>query len=172
MKSTTYFAKIATQRLKSFCLREENQNPLACSPVSLLASCQLRNFLGEFTEKCFVVFDQSSCTIYLMWYRLLLFFENLLLSFLLWYDFKILDKTRHSLQRGWNPPFIINNPPPLPPHCWLPTHFMNFLQFCCKIQLFFIAIYFQAIKTNNSCSLHYISIKCDTKNCHSSLHLA
>ena len=126
MKSTTYFAKIATQRLKSFCLREENQNPLACSPVSLLASCQLRNFLGEFTEKCFVVFDQSSCTIYLMWYRLLLFFENLLLSFLLWYDFKILDKTRHSLQRGWNPPFIINNPPPPPPPLLVTNPFYEF----------------------------------------------
>ena len=30
----------------------EGRNPLACSPACLLALCQLRNFLCEFTEKC------------------------------------------------------------------------------------------------------------------------
>ena len=40
----------------------------------LLASCQLRNFLHEFTEKCFAVFHQWDHMVYLMWYTLLLFF--------------------------------------------------------------------------------------------------
>ena len=55
----------------------EGRNPLACSPTHLLASCQIRNFPNEFTEKCFAIFDVSSHVIYLTWYWLLLFFQEL-----------------------------------------------------------------------------------------------
>ena len=72
MKSTTYIAEITNQKNEKYL--SEGRNPLACLPPCLLASCQLRNFPCEFTEKCFVVFDQSSCVIYLTWYRPLLFF--------------------------------------------------------------------------------------------------
>ena len=72
MKSTTYIAEITTKKNEKY--MSEGRNSFACSPACLLASCHLRNFLREFTEKCFAVFDQSSCAIYLMWYRPLLFF--------------------------------------------------------------------------------------------------
>ena len=72
MKSTTYIVEITTQKNEKYL--SEGRNPLACSPACLLASCQLRNFVCEFTEKCFSIFDQSSCIIYLTWYWLLLVF--------------------------------------------------------------------------------------------------
>ena len=72
MKSTTYIVEITNQKNEKYL--SEGRNPLACWPPRLLASCQLRNFPREFTEKCFPVFDQSSCAIYLTWYRPLLFF--------------------------------------------------------------------------------------------------
>ena len=50
------------------------RNPVVWLPPHLLSLCQLSFFLCVFTEKCFAVFDQSSCTIYLMWYQLVLFF--------------------------------------------------------------------------------------------------
>ena len=75
--------------MKSICLRGEI-HLLAL----LLASCQLRNFPREFTEKCFAVFDQSSCTIISRGIGRSYFSGNFLLSFLLWYDFKILVKSR------------------------------------------------------------------------------
>ena len=52
----------------------------------LLASCQLRSFPRVFTEKCFAVFDQSSCAIYLTWYRPLLFFWEFssIIPFMVW----------------------------------------------------------------------------------------
>ena len=72
MKSTTYIVELTTQKNEKYL--SEGRNPLACFPPCLLASCQLRNFRCEFTEKCFAVFDQSSCTIYLTWYQFRLFF--------------------------------------------------------------------------------------------------
>ena len=66
MKSRTYIAEITNQKNEKYL--SEGRNPLACLPPCLLALCQLRNFLHEFTEKYFAVFDQSSCTIYLKWY--------------------------------------------------------------------------------------------------------
>ena len=78
MKSTTYIAKITTQKNEKYLLeREENQNPLACSSARLLTSCQLRNFPLEFTEKCFAVFDQSRRVVYLTWYWPLFFFPGI-----------------------------------------------------------------------------------------------
>ena len=71
MKSTTYILEITNQKNEKYLF--EGRNLFVCSPPHL-ASCQLRNFLCEFTEKCFAIFDQSSCTIYLTWYQLLLFF--------------------------------------------------------------------------------------------------
>ena len=91
MKSTAYIVEITNQKYEKYL--SEGRNPLSFLPPRLLASCQLRNFPREFTEKCFAVFDQSSCAIYLTWYRPLLFFWEFLLSFLLWYDFKILVKS-------------------------------------------------------------------------------
>ena len=88
MKSTTYIAETTTQKNEKYL--SEGSNPLACSPARPLASCQLRHFPArEFTEMCFVVFDQSSFANYLTWYRSLLFF-------LLCYDFKILVKSREE----------------------------------------------------------------------------
>ena len=72
MKSTTYIVEIPNQKNEKYL--SMRRNPVACSPSRLLALCQLRNFPREFTEKCFAVFDQSSCAIYLTWYRRLLFF--------------------------------------------------------------------------------------------------
>ena len=72
MKSTTYIAEIIIEKNEKYL--SEGRNPFACLSPQLLASCQLRNFLHEFTEKCFAVFDQSSCVIYLLWYQPLLFF--------------------------------------------------------------------------------------------------
>ena len=74
MKSTTYTVEITNQKNEKYLSKE--RNPFVCLPRRLLASCQLRNFPREFTEKCFVVFDQSSCAIYLKWYRPLLFFRE------------------------------------------------------------------------------------------------
>ena len=71
MKSTTYIVEITNQKNEKYLY--VGRNPVAWLPPHL-ASCQLRNFPHVFTEKCFAVFDQSSCTIYLMWYWPLLFF--------------------------------------------------------------------------------------------------
>ena len=78
MKSTTYIVEITTQNNEKN--MSEGRYPLACLHAHQLVSCQIRNFPREFTEKCFAIFDQSSCSIYLTWYRPLLYF---LLSFLL-----------------------------------------------------------------------------------------
>ena len=63
MKSTTYIAETTTQMNEKYL--SEGRNPLACSPACQLASCQLRNFPREFTERCFAVFDQLSRAIHL-----------------------------------------------------------------------------------------------------------
>ena len=89
MKSTTHVIEITNQKNEKY--QSEGRNPLACWPPHLLALCQLRNLPREFTEKCFAVFDQSSCMIYLTWY-----WSLLLWSFLLWYGFKILVKSREG----------------------------------------------------------------------------
>ena len=70
--------------MKCICLRGEI-HLLAC----LFALCQLRNFLHEFTEKSFAVFDQSSHAIYLTWYWLLLFFQEFssVTHFMVWLFF-------------------------------------------------------------------------------------
>ena len=67
--------------MKSVCLRGEIH-----LLTRLLASCQLRNFPREFTEKCFAVFDQSSHAIYLAWYWPLLFFWEFfsIIPFMVW----------------------------------------------------------------------------------------
>ena len=72
MKSTTYIIEITNQKNEKYLY--VGRNPVAWSPPHLLALRQLRNFLHVFTEKCFAVFNQSGCAIYLTWYRPLLFF--------------------------------------------------------------------------------------------------
>ena len=83
-KSTTYFVEITNQQNKKYL--SEGRNPLACLTPGLLASCKLRNFPREFTEKSFAVFDQSSCAIYLTWYSPLLFFWEFysIIPFMVW----------------------------------------------------------------------------------------
>ena len=71
MKRTT---SITTQKNEKYL--SERRNLFACSPSQPFASCQLRNFPREFTEKCFAIFDQSRRAIYLTWYRPLLFFRE------------------------------------------------------------------------------------------------
>ena len=73
MKSTTCIAEITNQKNEKYL--SEGRNPLAWLLPHLLASCQLRSFPCEFTEKCFAVFDQSSWVIYLTWKPLLFFWE-------------------------------------------------------------------------------------------------
>ena len=87
-KSTTYIVEITAWKNEKYL--SERRNPLACLPACLLTSCQLRNIPREFTEKCFAVFDQSNCVIYIAWFGIdrSYFSVNFLLSFLLWYDCK------------------------------------------------------------------------------------
>ena len=94
MKSTTCIIEITNQKNEKYL--SEGRNPLTCLPSRFLASCQLRNFPREFTQKCFAVSDQSSCAIYLTWYRSLLFFCESSSIIPLWYDFKILVKSREG----------------------------------------------------------------------------
>ena len=84
MKSTTYIYEKSNQKNEKYL--SLGRNPVACLPPCSLASCQLRNFLCEFTEKCFAVFDQSGCAIYLMWYQPLQFFLEFysIISFMVW----------------------------------------------------------------------------------------
>ena len=72
MKSTTYFTELTNQKAEKYLSRRKK-----IESTCLLASCQLSDFPREFTENCFAVFDQSSRTIYLTWYRSLLFFPEL-----------------------------------------------------------------------------------------------
>ena len=73
MKSTTSFTEITNPKAEKYLFERGKLDPLL---ARLLTSCQLRNFLHEFTENCFAVFDQSSHAIYLMWYRSFLFFPE------------------------------------------------------------------------------------------------
>ena len=84
MKSITYIVEITNQKNEKYLYVE--RNPVAWLPPRLLALCQLRNFLHVFTEKCFAVFDQSSCAIYLTWYQPLLFFWEFssIIPFMVW----------------------------------------------------------------------------------------
>ena len=53
MKRTTYIVEITTQKNEKYL--SEGRNQLACLLAYLLTLCQLRNFLCEFTEKCFAI---------------------------------------------------------------------------------------------------------------------
>ena len=84
MKSATYIAEITNQKNEkarkgfspqaNICLRREI-HLFAC----LLASCQLSNFLREFTEKCFDVFDNQATRFILRGIGCSYFFGNFLL---------------------------------------------------------------------------------------------
>ena len=75
-KSTVHFTKITTwkdgKHLK-FWERKAAGRVLACLALLLALYWQI-NFLCEFTENCFAVFDQSSHIILLTWYCRLYFF--------------------------------------------------------------------------------------------------
>ena len=92
MKSTTYIVEITNQKNEKYLY--VGRNPVAWSPPRLLASCQLRNFPRVFTEKCFAVFDHQAARFTSRGISRFYFSVNFLLSFLLWYDFKILVKSR------------------------------------------------------------------------------
>ena len=51
MKSTTYISEITIQKAEKYLSEERKLGSTCCSPACLLASCQLRNVLSEFTEK-------------------------------------------------------------------------------------------------------------------------
>ena len=72
MKSATYIVEMTSQKNEKYRYLGEIQ--LLGRLLASLSSCQLRNFLRVFTEKCFAVFDLSGCVIYLTWYWPLLFF--------------------------------------------------------------------------------------------------
>ena len=75
--------------------RKPRMHLLACLLPCQLALCQLRNFLCEFNEKYFAIFDQSRCAICISHdIACSYFLENLLVSFFLWYDFKVLVKLK------------------------------------------------------------------------------
>ena len=92
MKSTTYIVEITNQKNEKYLY--VGRNPVAWSPPRLLASCQLRNFPRVFTEKCFAVFANQTARFTSRGIGRSYFSGNFLLSFLLWYDFKILVKSR------------------------------------------------------------------------------
>ena len=64
MKSTTYIVKITKEKNERYLY--VGRNPVTWSSPHLLAF-STKNFPRVFIEKCFAVFDQSSCMIYLMW---------------------------------------------------------------------------------------------------------
>ena len=84
MKSTTYITEITNQKNEKYL--SERRNPLAWLPTQFLTSYQLRHFPCEFTEKCFAIFGQPNCEIYLMWYQpFLLFWEfSSTIPFMVW----------------------------------------------------------------------------------------
>ena len=92
MKSPTYIAEITTQKNEKYL--SEGRNPLACSHVCQLTSCQLRNFPHECTEKCFAILKNQAAWFISRGISRSYFSRNFLQSFLLWYDFKILVKSR------------------------------------------------------------------------------
>ena len=91
MKSTTYIAEITVQKNEKYLY--EGRNTLAYLPAHLMSTKKFSAF--EFTEKCFTVFGQSNCMIYISRGISRSYFSgNFLLSLLLWYGFKILVKSR------------------------------------------------------------------------------
>ena len=93
MKSTICIVEITNQKNENYLYM--GRNPVVWSPPHLLAACQLRNFPHVFLLKSVLPFltNQAvrftSCGIGRCYFS-----GNFLLSFLLWYDFKILVKSR------------------------------------------------------------------------------
>ena len=90
IKSTTYIAEITVQKNEKYLYEE--RNTLAYLPARLVSTKKFSAF--EFTEKCFTVFGQSNCMIFLTWHQSLLFFWEFssIITFMVW--FKILVKSR------------------------------------------------------------------------------
>ena len=91
MKSTTCFVEITNQKAEKY-LRQENYNPLTSSPARLLST---KKFSGWIYWKLFCRFWPINPTQFI-WHDIGLsyFSRNLLLLFLLWYDFKIQVESR------------------------------------------------------------------------------
>ena len=68
MKNTTYIAEITSEKNKEWQVSAWGEKSTCLLTRSLFASCELRNFPREFTQKCFAVFNQSSHPIYLTWH--------------------------------------------------------------------------------------------------------
>ena len=85
---STCIIEITTQKNENYL--SEGRNSLAFLPAHLIST---KKFLCEFTEKCFVVIAVKSD--HLMWYLLLQFFLEFssIIPFM-WYDFKILVKSK------------------------------------------------------------------------------
>ena len=94
MKSTTYIYEKSNQKNEKYL--SVGRNPVACLCPCRLASCQLRNFLREFTEKCLLFLTNQAAGFISCGIGHSNFSWNFILSFLLWYDFKILVKSRRG----------------------------------------------------------------------------
>ena len=94
MKNTTYIHEITTQKYEKYL--SEGRNPLACLSACLITSCQLRNFLREFSEKCFAVLTNQAARFISRGIGRSYLSRNFLLWFLTWYFFRILVKPRRG----------------------------------------------------------------------------
>ena len=94
MKNTIYILEITTQKYEKYL--SQRRNPLACLPACLITSCQLRNFLREFSEKCFAVLSYQAARFISRGIGRSYFSRNFLLWFLTWYYFRILVKPRRG----------------------------------------------------------------------------
>ena len=76
--------------------------------AGLVASYQIRNLPRKFTENCFAIFDQPSSTIYITWYRLLLFFRKFssVISYMIWLQDSSQIKRRGCICMSSIPYFI------------------------------------------------------------------
>ena len=92
MENTTYILEITTQKYEKYL--SEGRNPLACLPARLITSCQLWNFLREFSEKSFAALTNQAARFISRGIGRSYFSRNFLLWFLTWYFFRILVKPK------------------------------------------------------------------------------
>ena len=90
MKNTTYITEITTQKNEKYL--SEGRNPLlACLPACLMSTkkfcMSLLKSVLPFNQAAWFISHGIGCSY---------FSRNFLLSFLLWYDFKILVKSRQG----------------------------------------------------------------------------
>ena len=91
-KYRIFYQKKQPKRLESIFKPEKGKLGakclLACSPDT-----DNKIFHNELTENCFAILDQSSCTIFLMWYYQLYFFPWISCGYPIDGSLRIFDKT-------------------------------------------------------------------------------